>query len=263
MMTMGHTAGFAREMRLRRLYRHSARLFVVPLDHAVSDGPFLADGDLDGLVGRLAEHAVDAVVLHKGCLRRVRPERFRGTGLIVHLSAGTARAPDPDAKYLVASVAEALRLGADAVSVHVNVGSREEGRQIADLATVAGACDRWNLPLLAMMYPRGAGTRDAADPALVAHAVAVAADLGADLVKTVYPGTPAAMARVARAAAVPVLVAGGPAGGAGDDPLLGRVRDALDGGAAGIAVGRQVFHAPDLAATAGELADLVHGRYER
>ena len=42
---------------------------------------------------------------------------------MVHLSASTAHAPDPDAKYLVTGVEEAMRLGADAVSVHVNIGS--------------------------------------------------------------------------------------------------------------------------------------------
>src|SRR2546423_10100737 len=184
-----HITTFARTLRLQRLYRHSGRLLVVPLDHAASDGPIVPGGDLDGLVAQLAEQAVDAVVLHKGCLRRVLPGRFRDMSLIVHLSASTARAPDPDAKYLVTGVEEALRLGADAVSVHVNVGSRDEHRQIADLAAVADACDRWNTPLLAMMYPRGPGTPDPRDPALVAHAVAVAAQLGAELVKTVYPGS--------------------------------------------------------------------------
>ncbi|OLB66101.1 MAG: 2-amino-4,5-dihydroxy-6-one-heptanoic acid-7-phosphate synthase [Actinobacteria bacterium 13_2_20CM_2_72_6] len=256
-----HITTFARTLRLQRLYRHSGRLLVVPLDHAVSDGPIVPGGDLDGLVAQLAEQAVDAVVLHKGCLRRVLPGRFRDMSLIVHLSASTARAPDPDAKYLVTGVEEALRLGADAVSVHVNVGSREEHRQIADLAAVADACDRWNTPLLAMMYPRGPGTPDPRDPALVAHAVAVAADLGADLVKTVYPGSVAGMAAVTRAAAVPVLVAGGPASAAPED-FFAEVRQALDGGAGGVAVGRNIIQADDVAATTRKLADLVHGRYE-
>ncbi|OLE28402.1 MAG: 2-amino-4,5-dihydroxy-6-one-heptanoic acid-7-phosphate synthase [Actinobacteria bacterium 13_1_20CM_3_71_11] len=253
-------ASFARELRLQRLHHHSDRLFVVPLDHAVSDGPIVPGGDLDGLLARITEHGVDAVVLHKGCLRRVSPQRLRHTSLIVHLSASTVRAPDPDAKVLVATVAEAVRLGADGVSVHVNLGSREEQRQLADLAAVAEACDRWNVPLLAMMYPRGPHTPDPRDPQLVAHAIAVAADLGADLVKTVYPGSIAAMAAVVRSAPVPVLVAGG-APGAGDE-VLAQTRDALDGGAAGVAIGRGIIRADDVAATTRKIADLVHGRDE-
>ena len=251
-------ASFARTLRRKRLYHHSGRLLVVPLDHAVSDGPIVPDGDLDGLVARIVEHDVDAVVLHKGCLRRVRPERFRSTSLIVHLSASTAQAPDPDAKVLVAGVEEAVRCGADAVSVHVNVGSRDETRQLRDLGTVAGECDRWNVPLLAMMYPRGPRIADPRDPYLIAHAVAIAADLGADLVKTVYPGSIAGMAAVTRGASVPVLVAGGPTEG-GD--IFATVQQALDGGAAGVAVGRHVIHADDVGATTRKLAELVHGNY--
>ena len=90
---------FARQLRRRRLHHYSDRLFVVPLDHAVSDGPIVADGDLDALIGQLTDHGVDAVVLHKGWLRQIRPARLRAMSLLVHLSASTALAPDPDYRY--------------------------------------------------------------------------------------------------------------------------------------------------------------------
>jgi 2-amino-4,5-dihydroxy-6-oxo-7-(phosphonooxy)heptanoate synthase len=260
-------AGFARRLRLRRLYRHGgAGLLVVPFDHSISTGPIVPGGGLDGLVGEVAAAGADAVVLHKGALRRVDPRRFDTTALVVQLSASTSHAPDPDAKYLVGDVEEALRLGADAVSVHVNVGSRTEPRQIADLAAVADACDRWNLPLLAMMYPRGPQVADPYDAGLAAHAAMIATDLGADLVKTVYPGTPEAMARIARACPVPVLIAGGPAAGSaggGTDELLDRLDAALRGGAAGAAIGRHIFQAADPGAVTRKVADMVHNRYEQ
>ena len=102
-----------------------------------------------------------------------------------------------------------MTLGADAVSVHVNLGSLDERSQIADLAAVAGACDRWNMPLIAMVYPRGPRIADAHHPELVAHAAALAAALGADVVKTTYPGSRASMAEVAASCPIPVIVAGG------------------------------------------------------
>jgi 2-amino-4,5-dihydroxy-6-oxo-7-(phosphonooxy)heptanoate synthase len=252
-------------MRLRRLYRHSDRgLLVVPLDHSVTSGPIVAAGELDGLVGLVGAAGADAVVLHKGALRYVDPRRFDSVSLIVHLSASTAHAPDPDAKYLVGGVEEALRLGADAVSVHVNLGSRTEARQIADLAAVADACDRWNLPLLAMVYPRGPKVAESGDARLVAHAAMIAADLGADLVKTVFPGTAEAMSRVTRACPVPVLVAGGPADhqDRGTDELLDRVGAAMRGGAGGAAIGRHIFQAADAGAVTRKVADMIHNGYE-
>jgi 2-amino-4,5-dihydroxy-6-oxo-7-(phosphooxy)heptanoate synthase len=254
---------FARRLRLRRLYRRGGPgLLIVPFDHPVSTGPIVSGDGLDDLVGEVVAAGADAVVLHKGALRRVDPRRFDTTALVVQLSASTGQAPDPDAKYLVGGVEEALRLGADAVSVHVNVGSRTEARQIADLGAVADACDRWNLPLLAMMYPRGPQVADPYDAGLAAHAAMVAADLGADLVKTVYPGTPEAMARITRACPVPVLIAGGAADG-GIDQLLDRLGAALRGGAAGAAIGRHIFQAADPGAVTRKVADMVHNRYEQ
>lgn len=249
---------FARQVRLRRLYRHGdQRMFVVPLDHSIATGPVVAGTALNRLVGQLARNGVDAVVLHKGSLRHVDHTWFTETSLIVHLSASTMHASDPDAKYLVANVEESVRLGADAVSVHVNLGSRDEGRQIADLAAVSEACEQWNMPLLAMVYPRGPQIPDPQDPDLVAHAVTLAADLGADIVKTVHVGSVAAMADITSACPIPVIVAGGPLLNTTAE-LRSYVTDALRGGAAGVAMGRNIFQAQDPGATAGMVADLVH-----
>jgi 2-amino-4,5-dihydroxy-6-oxo-7-(phosphooxy)heptanoate synthase len=250
---------FARKVRLRRLYpRDSQRMLVVPLDHSITTGPITSGAALNYMVGQLACNGVDAIVLHKGSLRHVDHAWFTQTSLIVHLSASTVHASDPNAKYLVASVEESLRLGADAVSVHVNLGSMSEARQISDLAAVSEACDQWNVPLLAMVYPRGPHIANPQDPNLVAHAVTLAADLGADIVKTVHVGSVTAMADITRACPIPVIIAGGPPL---DNPteLRRYVLDALRGGATGVAMGRNIFQAADPGATARMIADLVHG----
>jgi 2-amino-4,5-dihydroxy-6-oxo-7-(phosphonooxy)heptanoate synthase len=248
---------FARSLRLERLSRNGSGLFIVPLDHAVTDGPILA-GELDELVGEIVGNGADGVVLHKGAARHVRPQWFVDVALIVHLSASTALAPDPDAKYLVASVEEAVRLGADAVSVHVNLGSAGEREQLADLGAVADACDRWNVPLLAMMYVRGPRITNPRDPALIAHAVCVAAELGADLVKAPYPGSDAALADMVRGAAVPVLIAGGPPRDTAGE-VLAHVRAVMRAGAGGVAMGRNIFLSPQPGAMTRKVADIVHG----
>lgn len=249
---------FGRGMRLRRLYRHGGeRLLVVPMDHTVTDGPIVRRGRVGPLVERLATHGVDGVVLHKGAMRHIDHRAFAGMSLIVHLSASTVHAPDPNAKYLVASVEEALRLGADAVSTHVNLGAEDEGRQVSDLATVADACDRWNMPLLAMMYPRGPRIENPRDPALIAHAAVLAADLGADLVKTPYAGGAAEMTDVVRCCPIPLLVAGG---GRISSPatLMSYVDDMLQAPVAGLAMGRNIFEGDDPGALARLVADRVH-----
>ncbi|GGM73644.1 fructose-bisphosphate aldolase [Dactylosporangium sucinum] len=222
----------------------------------MTGGPIVRNGQLDRLVGQLADGGADAVVLHKGALRHLHSRSFRSMSLIVHLSASTTMAPDPDAKVLVCGVEEALRLGAHAVSVHVNLGAATEARQVEGLARVAEACDRWSLPLLAMVYPRGPQIADCRAPELVAHAATLAADLGADLVKTLLPRSPSALAAVVAGCPIPVLAAGG---GAGDD-VLPHLADAMRAGAGGVAVGRLVFTAPDPAAMVRRVAAVVHDR---
>jgi 2-amino-4,5-dihydroxy-6-oxo-7-(phosphooxy)heptanoate synthase len=254
------TRSFGAQVRLRRLYRHGdSRLLVVPLDHSVTDGPIAGQRGLTTLIEQLAGNGVDAVVLHKGSVRHVEPELFSRIGLIIHLSASTVHAPDPDAKYLVSSVESALRLGADAVSVHVNLGSREEQRQVADLASVADVADRWNVPLLAMMYPRGPRIANANDPALVAHAAQLAADLGADLAK-VPRVHPAAMADLVRTCPIPLVVAGGPRRES-VDATLSDVAEVVRAGMAGVAMGRNIFQAPDPGRRAREVARLIHPEF--
>jgi len=222
---------FARRLRLRQLYRQDdSGLLVVPLDHAIGSGPLAHRGDLDSLVAQLADNGADAVVLHKGAVRRVRPRRFQEMSLVLQLNAGTCLASDADAKYPVATVAEALRLGAHAVSVQVNAASLTEDRQIAHLAAVAESCDRWGVPLLAMMYVRGPDVVDASAPALVAHAIAIATELGADLVKTALPESAPAIAEITAGCPVPVLAAGGAVAG-GSDTALARLAAAVRAGA--------------------------------
>ncbi|MET9262082.1 2-amino-3,7-dideoxy-D-threo-hept-6-ulosonate synthase [Amycolatopsis sp. NPDC004079] len=256
-MSLSLNGSFARRLRTLRLYKHhDERLLVIPLDHPVGNGPVTGGRRVNQLVEQIAASGADAVVLHKGSLRYVNPRWFARVSLIVHLSASTVHATDPDAKYLVAGVEEALRLGADAISVHVNLGSSQEKEQIRDLAAVSDACDRWNIPLLAMMYARGPKIANPYDPGLVAHAAAVATDLGADLVKLDYVGDAVAMREIVDTCPVPVVVAGGPV--REGEALTRHVEQVLSCGVAGLAIGRNVFTAADPAAVTQLLSGLVH-----
>ncbi|YAL83261.1 2-amino-3,7-dideoxy-D-threo-hept-6-ulosonate synthase [Dermacoccaceae bacterium W4C1] len=247
-----------RGMRLRRLYRHSTEgLLVTPLDHSIADGPVVPSGqDLDSLVRQLAIGGADAVVLHKGAVRMLSPERLFEVALIVHLNASTALAPDPDAKVLVTSVEEAIQVGADAVSVHVNLGSATETQQLRDLSAVSRECERWGLPLLAMIYPRGPRITRPDDPELVLRAITVGADLGADLVKTVQVPDQEQMREVISRSPVPVLIAGGPP--RERSLMLRDVTRAKAAGVRGVAMGRCLFSASDPVAATAAVAAVVH-----
>ena len=199
----------------------------------------------------------NAVVVHKGMVSRGHRGTGPDLGLIVHLSAGTRLSLHPLAKTLVCSVEEALKVGADAVSVHVNVGNNHDGEMLKDLGAVAHTASEWGMPLLAMIYPRGERIKDEYDPESVMHAARLGAELGADIVKVSYTGSPESFRRVVEGCHVPVVIAGGPKMDS-DRDILEMVRGAMDAGAMGISIGRNVFqHArPDRMVKA--LSMIVH-----
>ncbi len=70
--------------------------------------------------------------------------------------AGTKLGEDKNRKVLVSSVEQAVRVGADAISIHVNEGGcATESDMLVDLGELADECDAMNIPLLAMTYARG------------------------------------------------------------------------------------------------------------
>lgn len=242
--------------RYRRLFSpKSGRALIVPMDHGVTLGAVPGLVDLGAAVAAVSQGGADAVVLHKGAARAAAASLARETALIVHLSASLAGRHVTD-KVQVCAVREALRMGADAVSVHVNFGSDTEPAQLRKLGRVARSCQDLGLPLLVMAYARGPGISER-DPALIAHAARAAAELGADLVKCPYTGDRESFARVARACPVPVVIAGGERGGSARD-LLRAVADALAAGAAGVSIGRNVFAHEHPALLTRQLARVIH-----
>lgn len=123
-----------RALRLARLTKCGEKpLFIVPLDHTVTDGPFIDARGYDELLLNLARNGVDAIVVHKGRLGLMPADVYARLSVIVHISASTKYAADPTYKYQVGDVEDCLRRGADAVSIHVNVGSLTEDRQLAQM----------------------------------------------------------------------------------------------------------------------------------
>jgi 2-amino-4,5-dihydroxy-6-oxo-7-(phosphonooxy)heptanoate synthase len=232
------------------------RHLLIPLDHSVSDGPVAPPGQWEDLLKALVAGGADGIIVHKGRARTLTPDLLKNCALVVHLSASTACSADVDAKVLVGDVEEAVALGADAVSVHVNIGSDTEGRQLADLGAVARSCDTWGMPLIAMVYPRGPRIENPHDPALLAHIVNVAADLGADMVKTSVALPLDRMAEVVAHSPIPVLAAGGPPDGS---DLIEYGTAVMAAGCRGLAVGRRIFSSPSPASLVSRLAAVVHG----
>jgi len=247
-----------KRIRLERIIdRKTHHTVIVPMDHGLSMGPISGIEDMTKIINAVAEGGANAVVLHKGIVRAGHRGYGKDIGLLIHISGSTSLGPDPNSKVLVSNVEEAISLGADGVSIHVNLGAPNENEQLEQLGRTAEACARWGIPLFAMMYPRGPKIKNPHDPDVVAHAARVGAELGADIVKTVYTGSMYTFRKVVRGCPAPVVIAGGPKMST-EREVLEMAHDAMQAGAIGISIGRNVFQHRKPAAMTRALALIVH-----
>ncbi len=246
-----------KRIRLRRIISPQGRSLIVPMDHGMSVGAMDGLRDAGAAAAQVSAGGADAVVVHKGLVPAVYPRLRSSSALIVHTSASTNLGAHANDKVAVCTVPEAVRLAADGVSTHINAGVDTEPRQLADTAEIAREAELWGVPLLVMVYVRSS-PQDEYDPDKLGHAVRMAAELGADLVKCHYTGDPDSFRRVVAGCPAPLLIAGGAAHG-DVRRLFTMVEQALAAGAAGISMGRNVFGAADPTALTRQLANIIHG----
>lgn len=229
-----------KQIRLERIMnRNTRKTVIVPLDHGVTVGPIPGLINMEDTVNKIAEGGANAVVMHNGMVTKGHRRQGRDIGLIVHLSGSTSLSPDPNRKVIVCDVQQAIRLGADAVSIHVNIGANTEDEMLRDFGKINRDCMEWGYPLLAMVYPRGPKVKDERDVEMVKIAARVGAELGADIVKVPYTGDSDSFAKVVEGSPIPVVIAGGSK--MTDKQTLEMIEGAMKAGAAGLSMGRNAF----------------------
>jgi len=240
--------------RIKRIMQKDNRTVIVPMDHGVTVGPIQGLTNMQIITNQLVKGGVDAILVHKGIAKRVDTSN---AGLIVMLSGMSNLSPNVNAKVQVCSVQEAIHIGADAVSVHVNVGAQDEDKMLQNLGKVAEECDIFGLPLLAMMYPRGPKIQNEHAPDVVAHAARIGAELGADIIKTNYTGDIETFKAVVESCPSPVVIAGGPKCKSPEE-ILQTTSDSIKAGAAGLSIGRNVFQCESPTQILKALVAIVH-----
>ena len=248
---------FGKNVRIERIIdRRTGNCVIVPMDHGVSIGPTEGLYDMKHTVNAVANGGATAVLMHKGLVKHGYRAGGHDIGLILHLSASTDMGDTNNSKVLEATVSEALKMGADAVSMHINLGAETEPEMLRDLGRLSSECEEWGMPLLVMAYPRGPKIKNSYDPELVAHGARAAAELGADIVKCSYTGDVDSFREVVRGALVPVVIAGGPKMSS-DLEMLTMVRDSIDAGGRGVSIGRNIFQHRDVEGITRAITDIV------
>jgi len=231
------------------------------MDHGLTLGPIKGiERNLGEMVNKIALGGANAVLGHIGIPLYGHRGYGPDIGLILHLSGSTSLSPESNYKVLINNVLEAVKLGADGVSLHINIGTKSDPEMLEILGNVSRECREFGMPLLAMMYPRGENIDNEYDVAVVKIAARVAAELGADIVKTNWTGDPDSFKEVVVGCMAPVIIAGGVKASVRE--LLEVTKQSIEVGGAGVAYGRNVFQAEDPTKVVKALYLIVHKNYE-
>ncbi len=243
-----------RTRRLKHIFRPDGRAFIVAFDHGMIDGPAQGIEQPGELLRQIAAGGADAILTTYGTAQKFA-EEIEPLGLIMRLDGGGTKLGKMGPGSVFYSIEDALRIGADAVGISAFPGAPEEEDSLRSLAMVVGEAHAWGLPVMGEMVPGGFDSPDHMRTAeSVAIAARVGAELGADWVKIPYaPGFEA----VTSTCYVPAVILGGSKKGS-EREMLEKIRDSLDVGAKGVAIGRNIFQADNPKAMVAAIAALIH-----
>ncbi|NOX60541.1 MAG: deoxyribose-phosphate aldolase [Chloroflexi bacterium] len=240
--------------RLHHIFQADGRALIVAFDHGLIDGPARGMEQPAAVLRQIAAGRADAILTSYGTALRFAAE-IAPLGLILRLDGGGTKLGKMGPGSQFYTVEDALRLGADAVAVSAFPGAAEEEDTLRTLARVVGLAHQWGVPVMAEMIPGGFDSGPEYRTAeSIAIAARVAAELGADWVKIPYSD---GFEHVAETCYVPAVILGGAK--KGDERLmLETIRRALDAGAKGVAIGRNIFQAENPQAMTAAIAALIH-----
>jgi DhnA family fructose-bisphosphate aldolase class Ia len=241
---------------LQPFFRADGRTVIVPIDHGVSV-PVPGLEHPEELIAALRPRA-DGFVVNYGTSRACRAA-LDGRGICLRMDVyKPARPGHPDhGAWMAFGAADAVRVGAHAAMHMLYPHHPDEARQFRESARLISECHAAGLPVITEALPFGLGRTADYTPENISFAVRAAAELGADIVKTAWPGDKDAFRRIVDACFVPVIILGGAAGN-DDAALLRMVADAVEAGAAGIAIGRNVWQNPNPVLMLRRLFAIVH-----
>ena len=257
-----------KKRRLSRLFSGPVRrTIIVPVDDSLIFGPYEGLLDIRRKIQLIASAEPNAVLGFPGVFE-YHSEELGKTGRILNLTASTFRSHHVK-KRLICSIERALALDADCIALHLNVTSEFEVEMLSDMGNVIDDARRYDIPVLAIIYPRR--EREGADDnyldvrskdpeeyaRLVCHCARIGKELGADIIKTHYTGSPKTFEKVVLAAdPVGVVIAGGPVVAA--RAMLDIAYSAVTCGGVGISFGRNIFSRREPVAMLRALHAIVH-----
>lgn len=245
--------------RLNRL-RLASRGLVLALDDRLSSGPVGTLSDFRELSAAIRTASCDAIMAFPGTLKALSTSGgWAPSSRIMNVNAGTTMRADR-VRRGVFDIERVVAADAVAACYHLNVGAPEESEQLRELADYVYAAHRHGMPMMVAAYPRPDRITALTDRSSVLHAVTVATEIGADIVKFPFTDDLTTL-RALRAAAPPptvLLMAGGEQKNA--DDLRTAAEKVGDSGVDGMCLGRSFFLDPNSSATMRRLQEILQAR---
>jgi class I fructose-bisphosphate aldolase len=251
--------GLGTKVRLARLFSHpSGNLFGGAVDHFVGYGNVREGGlaDLPGALARVMAGGPDYVSIQPGAARNLWPAYAGKAALVIQAGCFT---PDDRIRQLIATPEDAVRYGADALAVAIPVRGPTEGEYIRWLTDTVNAAARFEMPVIAHVYPRDVsdGGKIVFTPDQIAYAMRIGFETGVDVIKVGYTGDFDSFRETVRTCPVPVVIAGGPKTETLSDALA-QTAEALRAGAVGAVVGRNLWGHGDTTLAARAFKAVIH-----
>lgn len=186
------------------------------------------------------------IIFQKGIAEKYYKSEYKKTlPLIVKLNGKTNLNTDPDPySPQICTVSEAIELGASAVGYTIYVGSKHEAQMFKEFSVIEKEAHETNITVIGWMYIRGSGTQGRGVGELTAYAARLGLELGADIIKIKYPGDLESLKwAVENGGKTKVVVSGGEKGD--EEQFLDLVKTAMQAGAIGMAVGRNIWQSND------------------
>ncbi|HXH29157.1 MAG TPA: 3-hydroxy-5-phosphonooxypentane-2,4-dione thiolase, partial [Candidatus Polarisedimenticolia bacterium] len=236
--------------RLARIFDPgSGRTVMLAIDHGYFQGPTTGLERVDvGIVPLLS--GCDALMLTRGVLRSTIPSSF-GRGVVLRASGGPSVLKELSHERIACDIEDACRLNVAALAVQVFVGGEHETDSIHNMTRLVDAGLRHGIPVLAVTAVGKEMVRDAKYFRLACR---MCAELGAQMVKTYY--VPEGFDTVTASCPVPVIMAGGKK--LPELEALTMAWNAVDQGAAGVDMGRNIFQSDSPGAMIQAVRRVVH-----
>lgn len=242
--------GWGMKNRLSRIFNpKSGRTLMLAFDHGYIMGPTTGLERLDLVVPPLTPH-VDCLMCTRGGLQTsIAPET--NLPLVLRSSAGATVLKELSYEAISVTLEDAIRLNASAVTCQVHIGDEYEHNTLKNLSYLISEGNRYGIPTLGVT---AVGKQMVRDSRYLGLATRVVAELGAHVVKTYY--CESGFDEVVAGCPVPIVIAGGKK--LPELDALEMAWKAIDQGAAGVDMGRNIFGAEDPAAMAQAVRGVIH-----